>query len=59
MQLVLYFHDPVPSPLVIRADDLARAMVEVVVREKGERGGLVFENCDIRAMVGSLHHTVG
>ncbi len=40
---------------VIRADDLARAMVDVVVRRTGERGGLVFENSDIRAMVESLH----
>jgi len=45
--------------LVIRADDLARAMVEVVVRGKGEREGVVFENRDIRAMVESLHTTVG
>jgi len=36
---------------VIRADDLARAMVDVAVRRTGERGGLVFENRDIRAMV--------
>jgi uncharacterized protein YbjT (DUF2867 family) len=36
---------------VIRADDLARAMVDVAVRDRGERGGLVFENRDIRAMV--------
>ena len=40
---------------VIRADDLARAMVDVAVRRTGERGGLVFENRDIRAMVESLH----
>ena len=40
---------------VIRADDLARAMVEVVVRES-QRGGPVFENRDIRAMVESLQH---
>src|SRR6266436_2016107 len=39
---------------VIRADDLARAMVDVVVRETGRRGGLVFENRDIRAMVETL-----
>jgi uncharacterized protein YbjT (DUF2867 family) len=44
---------------VIRADDLARAMVDVVVRRTGERGGLVFENSDIRAMVESLHTHVG
>jgi uncharacterized protein YbjT (DUF2867 family) len=36
---------------VIRADDLARAMVDVAVRRTGEPGGLVFENRDIRAMV--------
>ena len=35
---------------VIRADDLARAMVDVAVRETGEIGGYVFENRDIRAM---------
>jgi uncharacterized protein YbjT (DUF2867 family) len=34
---------------VIRADDLARAMVDVVIRETGQRGALVFENRDIRA----------
>ena len=36
---------------VIPADDLARAMVDVAVRETGKTGGLVFENRDIRAMV--------
>jgi uncharacterized protein YbjT (DUF2867 family) len=40
---------------VIPADDLARAMVDVVVHGTGEPGGLVFENPDIRAMVRSLH----
>jgi uncharacterized protein YbjT (DUF2867 family) len=39
---------------VIRADDLARAMVDVVVSETRQRGGPVFENRDIRAMVESL-----
>jgi uncharacterized protein YbjT (DUF2867 family) len=39
---------------VIRADHLARAMVDVVVSETGQRGGPVFENRDIRAMVESL-----
>jgi uncharacterized protein YbjT (DUF2867 family) len=39
---------------VIRADDLGRAMVDVAVRRTGERGGLVFENRDIRAMVESF-----
>jgi uncharacterized protein YbjT (DUF2867 family) len=36
---------------VIRADDLAHAMVEVTVRGRGEHGGVVLENRDIRAMV--------
>jgi uncharacterized protein YbjT (DUF2867 family) len=40
---------------VIRADDLARAMADVVVSEAGQRGGRVFENRDIRTMVESLH----
>jgi uncharacterized protein YbjT (DUF2867 family) len=40
---------------VIRADDLARAMVDAAVRRTGEPGGLIFENRDIRAMVRSLH----
>ena len=38
---------------VIRADDLARTMVDVVLRQRQEREGLVFENRDIRAMVRS------
>ena len=36
---------------VIPADDLARAMVDVAVRETRETGGVVFENRDIRAIV--------
>jgi uncharacterized protein YbjT (DUF2867 family) len=44
---------------VIRADDLARAMVDVVVRRTGEPGNSVFENRDIRAMVASLHIPAG
>jgi hypothetical protein len=40
---------------VIRADDLARAMVDAVVSETGQRSGPVFENRDIQAMVESLH----
>jgi len=36
---------------VIRADDLGHAMVDVTVRERGERGGVVLENRYIRAMV--------
>ncbi len=38
---------------VIPADELARAMVDVAVRETRETGGLVFENRDIRAIVES------
>jgi uncharacterized protein YbjT (DUF2867 family) len=37
--------------LVIRSDDLARAMVDAAVRGREERGDLVLENRDIRAMV--------
>jgi uncharacterized protein YbjT (DUF2867 family) len=40
---------------VIPADDLARAMVDVAVRETGEHRTLILENRDIRAMVKSLH----
>src|SRR5882724_1189893 len=36
---------------VIRADDLARTMVDVAVRGSGEGRGPIFENRDIRAMV--------
>ena len=39
---------------VIRADDLARAMVDVVVRVGQEQRSLVFENRDIRAIVRSV-----
>jgi uncharacterized protein YbjT (DUF2867 family) len=38
---------------VIRADDLARAMVHVVLSEPAQPGGPVFENRDIRALVES------
>ena len=38
---------------VIRADDLAQTMVDVAVRDTGERTRSVFENRDIRAMVAS------
>ena len=36
---------------VIRSDDLARAMVDAVVRGTGEHGGVILENRDIRAMI--------
>jgi uncharacterized protein YbjT (DUF2867 family) len=39
---------------VIRADDLAEAMVDIVVQGAGGRRSLVLENRDIRAMVESL-----
>jgi uncharacterized protein YbjT (DUF2867 family) len=44
---------------VIRADDLARVMVDASVQETPQREGPVFENRDIRAMVASLHQTPG
>jgi len=40
---------------MIRADDLAQAMVDVAVRGTEKRRSLVLENRDIRAMVESLH----
>jgi uncharacterized protein YbjT (DUF2867 family) len=43
---------------VIRADDLARAMVDVAVQGT-DRGAKVFENGDIRAMVKSFHTRIG
>jgi uncharacterized protein YbjT (DUF2867 family) len=39
---------------VIRADDLARAMVDVMLQGT-DRGGKVFENREIRAMVKRIH----
>ena len=42
---------------VIRADDLARAMVAAVIGETAQRGGPVFENRDIQDMVESLQPT--
>jgi uncharacterized protein YbjT (DUF2867 family) len=43
---------------VIRADDLARAMVDVAV-QRSDRGAKVFENRDIRAMVKRIHPSTG
>jgi uncharacterized protein YbjT (DUF2867 family) len=40
---------------VIRADELARAMVDVALRGAGARRSLVLENRDIRTMVESFH----
>jgi uncharacterized protein YbjT (DUF2867 family) len=42
---------------VIRADDLARAMLNVVVQKTAERETRVFENRDIQAMIPSFHVT--
>ena len=42
---------PLFPNLVIRGDDLARAMVDAAVRGREERGDLVLETRDIRAMV--------
>ncbi len=44
---------------VIRADELAWAMVDVVLRQTRGRQGLVFENRDIRTMVESPHPSPG
>ena len=43
---------------MIRADDLARAMVDLAVRGTEKRQSLVLENRDIRAMVDSLYTPV-
>ena len=43
---------------VIRADDLARTMVDVALQKSAERETQVFENSDIRAMVESLRAPV-
>jgi uncharacterized protein YbjT (DUF2867 family) len=42
---------------VIRADDLARAMVDIAIRGNGEPGGLVLENRNIRALVETAHRS--
>jgi uncharacterized protein YbjT (DUF2867 family) len=44
---------------VIRADDLARAMVNVALAKTAERESRIFENHDIRAMVDSFHLATG
>jgi uncharacterized protein YbjT (DUF2867 family) len=40
---------------VIRADDLAQAMIDVAISGRGQRPSLVLENRDIRAKVETLH----
>ena len=42
---------------VIRADDLAQAMVDIAVRGNRKPGGHILENRDIRARVETLHRT--
>jgi uncharacterized protein YbjT (DUF2867 family) len=44
---------------VIRADDLARAMVNVALAKTAERESRIFENHDIRVMVDSFHLATG
>ena len=44
---------------VIRADDLAQAMIDVAISERGRRRSLVLENRDIRAMTEARHSTRG
>jgi uncharacterized protein YbjT (DUF2867 family) len=44
---------------VIRADDLARAMVNVALAKTAERESRIVENHDIRAMVDSFHLATG
>jgi hypothetical protein len=39
---------------VIRADDLARAMVDIAISANGQPGSLVLENVDIRARAETL-----
>ena len=51
------FRVPFPN-LVVRADELAHAMVDAAVRAT-ERGSRVFENRDIRAMVKGIHPSTG
>jgi uncharacterized protein YbjT (DUF2867 family) len=43
---------------VIRADDLARAMVDVFVRVGQEPPSVVFENREIRAIIRSVHDQI-
>jgi uncharacterized protein YbjT (DUF2867 family) len=52
------FQLPFPN-LVVRADDLARVMVDVSVLQGTEREVKVLENSDIRAMVKHVHPSKG
>ena len=44
---------------VIRADDLARVMVDAAVRGTSGHPGPIFENRDIRALVGAVRPAPG
>ena len=50
--------DIIPNQ-VIRADDLARAMVDVVVQGAWKVGVKVLQNRDIRSIVESFHRHAG
>lgn len=52
------FRVPFPN-LVIRADELGRAMVNAAIPKTAERESRIFENQDIRAMVDSFHRSSG
>jgi uncharacterized protein YbjT (DUF2867 family) len=52
------FRAPFPN-LVIRADELGQAMVNVVIPKTEEPESRIFENHDIRGMVDSLHRSSG
>jgi len=52
------FRVPFPN-LVIRADELGQAMVNVAIPKTQEHESRIFENHDIRGMVDSLQHSSG
>jgi uncharacterized protein YbjT (DUF2867 family) len=52
------FRVPFPN-LVIRADELSQAMVNVAISKTEEHESRIFENHDIRGMVDSLHRSSG
>jgi uncharacterized protein YbjT (DUF2867 family) len=52
------FRVPFPN-LVIRADELGQAMVNVAIPKTEEHESRIFENHDIRGMVDSLQHSSG
>jgi uncharacterized protein YbjT (DUF2867 family) len=52
------FRVPFPN-LVIRADELGQAMVNIVIPKTAEHESRIFENHDIRGLVDSLQHSSG